>query len=46
MAIPIFNLGKISFPLYLFHLSIICSAGCGAVCLFAAYGSVSQFKAR
>jgi len=22
-------LGKISFPLYLFHLSIICSAGCG-----------------
>jgi peptidoglycan/LPS O-acetylase OafA/YrhL len=27
-------LGKISFPLYLFHLSIICSAGCGLyVCL-------------
>jgi peptidoglycan/LPS O-acetylase OafA/YrhL len=22
-------LGKISFPLYLFHLSIICSVGCG-----------------
>jgi peptidoglycan/LPS O-acetylase OafA/YrhL len=22
-------LGKISFPLYLFHLSVICSVGCG-----------------
>jgi peptidoglycan/LPS O-acetylase OafA/YrhL len=40
---PLVFLGKISFPLYLVHVPVLCSAGAGVYCLF--HNSLGRFGA-